>query len=414
MRWDVINELLKGRGSYLEIGVSEGRCGARISAVKKWGVDPVPRGRAVHYFDKFFTGTSDAFFGQLSAHQKFDVVFIDGLHHAEQVYRDVLNALRHLSERGVIVLHDCNPLTHLSQHVPRRQDHWNGDCWKAIAMLRVRHPELNAFVIRADEGLGIVCRARRPVQQLVLDGDPFKLVWDNLYKERERILGLVEPSVWQGALHRAEQSFSAVTAIFGGKDRLQPLRCGVRAICVTDGYAVEGWQIRALSGVSELSPRLKNRYVKVLIHKFADSDIVLYVDGSFQIVCDPTDWALTVLGSSDFAAFAHPSRRCAYDEAAACIKADRGDPNAILRQMSRYRAEGFPVRAGLHAGGILIRRMTPQVRDFGEAWWKEIRKGSERDQLSLSYVAWKTGMRIRTIPGHVYRHELFKFRGHVR
>ena len=55
--------------------------------------------------------TSDEFF---AANQfTFDIVFIDGLH--DQVAKDIENSLRVLNPGGIIVMHDCNPTTKISQ-----------------------------------------------------------------------------------------------------------------------------------------------------------------------------------------------------------------------------------------------------------------------------------------------------------
>jgi len=72
--------------------------------------------------------TSDQFFESQfmkSGVQRYDIVFIDGLHEAEQVYRDAINSLQLLNYRGTIVFHDINPC------VPG-----NGSCWKAFVYLR--------------------------------------------------------------------------------------------------------------------------------------------------------------------------------------------------------------------------------------------------------------------------------------
>ena len=87
-------------------------------------------------------------------------MFIDGLHHHEQVYRDVTNSLDGLSVSGTIVLHDCNPRNEEMQRVPRVQAEWTGDCWKAIARMRATRPDLNVSVLDTDYGLGVVQRGR--------------------------------------------------------------------------------------------------------------------------------------------------------------------------------------------------------------------------------------------------------------
>ncbi|MCK5641687.1 MAG: class I SAM-dependent methyltransferase, partial [Gammaproteobacteria bacterium] len=131
MRWDVINELLATTAEtrFLEIGVQAGLCGAKIRASRKWGVDPEPKRGAETRYDRFHRGGSDAFFASLPSAERFDVVFVDGLHHWEQVSRDVDNALRHLADGGFVVLHDCCPTSELAQRVPRETGIWNGDCW---------------------------------------------------------------------------------------------------------------------------------------------------------------------------------------------------------------------------------------------------------------------------------------------
>ncbi len=38
------------------------------------------------------------------------------------------------------------------------------------------------------------------------------------------------------------------------------------------------------------------------------------------------------------------------------------------------------------------------MKDFDRQWWQEICLGSRRDQLSLNYVLWKTGLPIAEFP----------------
>ena len=76
---------------------------------------------------------------------KFDLIFIDGLHIYDQVKKDILNSLDVLNEKGFILLHDCFPLKYLDQAVPRAQKHWNGDVWRAILESRT-YDKVNTFV----------------------------------------------------------------------------------------------------------------------------------------------------------------------------------------------------------------------------------------------------------------------------
>jgi hypothetical protein len=211
------------------------------------------------------------------------------------------------------------------------------------------------------------------------------------------------------------EPFALVTAVFGGYDPVFSLPGGVRGICFTDGEVGEGWERRKLGRKhADLSPRRKNRLVKLLIHELVDAAVVLYVDGQFKVTTDPVDWALLAASASDFGAYRHPRRACVYEEGAHCLREGRGDPDQVRAQLERYRAAGLPERSGLWGGGVLLRRMTPAVRAFGEAWWAELQAGSERDQLALGYLAWAREQSIKELPGSLYKPAFGVYRGHPR
>jgi hypothetical protein len=176
---DIINLFIEQYGytSYLEVGTRNNKCFKSINAPHKEGVDPDPVCNATHVM------TSDEYF---STHKdKFDIVFIDGLHHADQVYRDINNALNALNENGTIVCHDMNPLEEAHQKIPPETALWNGDCWKAWVRLKSTRHDLEMRVVTTDQGCGII---RRGYQPLIEYGT---LDWENLERHRERWLGLI-------------------------------------------------------------------------------------------------------------------------------------------------------------------------------------------------------------------------------
>jgi hypothetical protein len=136
-RTDLLNHLAEKYQlkRYLEIGVQVPELNFdRIKCEYKVGVDPDPKAKAT------FQMTSDEYFNKawmspdsfLSDEDKFSLIFIDGLHTAEQVKKDFENALKILSPNGFIVLHDCNPEKEEHTIVPRptQRGHWNGDIYK--------------------------------------------------------------------------------------------------------------------------------------------------------------------------------------------------------------------------------------------------------------------------------------------
>jgi SAM-dependent methyltransferase len=408
MRWDVINALLDAANGrkFLEIGVQAGVCGARVRADEKWGVDPEARAGASTGYARFFASGSDEFFAQLPADELFDVVMVDGLHHADQVERDTLNALRHLAPGGAIVLHDCNPLTEIAQRVPRATGVWNGDCWKAMARLRARG-DVDAFTINADHGVGVVRKARTVAP---LTGLPEVLTWADLEADRARLVGLVEPARW---LDRLGPPYSfgrlvVVSAIFGGRDAPLPIPAGLditEAVLFTDCVSPKdapGWRVVTCDKAAD--PRLAARRVKTLALELVDSEVLLWIDGRIRLTGVPLRRLVTeALEEAELAGFPHPWRRCAYAEALECGTLGLAPVDALADQAAAYRDEGLPENAGLWNTMVLARRNTPAMRELGRCWWEEIQRHTVRDQVSLPYLLWRDGIRPGELGPDVYR-----------
>jgi hypothetical protein len=169
-RFDVINHLLKRykrKTAYLEIGVRDPEDNYnKIESSTKYSVDP---GVESLFNSVDFKVTSDVFFEQLKKGKilnkeiKFDVIFIDGLHLAEQVKKDIDNSLQYLNIDGFIVLHDCNPPTefHASESYEYRMSpskgYWNGTTWKAFFKFR-QEKEYFSCCIDTDWGVGVISK----------------------------------------------------------------------------------------------------------------------------------------------------------------------------------------------------------------------------------------------------------------
>ena len=189
-RHDIINHLIHkfDYESYLEIGVDNGRNFSYIEAPIKWGVAPDPEA-SPRVTDRV---PSDEFFDYNL--MPFDIIFIDGLHEADQAYRDVENALKILNPHGTIVMHDCSPPSKASQTVPRIQDLWCGDVWRAWMKLRQRD-DLFMEVVNTDYGVGIIRRkedepyAVKPQPAGVED-----MTYSEFNADRAYLLNLVPPN----------------------------------------------------------------------------------------------------------------------------------------------------------------------------------------------------------------------------
>ena len=125
--WDLIISKNFKEFSYLEIGSWEGNSASyilknfktkKVFCVDVWDTNnDSPKQEERNRFESFifnlkkfkerfsfFKGTSDKFFKNNS--QKFDVIYIDGWHEANQVYKDINNSWDCLNVNGIIICDD--------------------------------------------------------------------------------------------------------------------------------------------------------------------------------------------------------------------------------------------------------------------------------------------------------------------
>lgn len=190
-RTDLLNHLAEKYNlqRYLEIGVQVPELNFdKIKCSIKIGVDPESSANATHQM------TSDVFFYNFGNDytdwhvDEFDLIFIDGLHTAEQVNKDFENALKILSPNGFIVLHDCNPLKEEHTIVPRptERGHWNGDVYRfAITIGRKMK-----FTVDIDNG----CMVVAPYSANILfqtDPQTKNISWEYFDQNRKELLNLI-------------------------------------------------------------------------------------------------------------------------------------------------------------------------------------------------------------------------------
>jgi len=187
-RHDIINYLIKRNNflNYLEIGVFAGDNIRKICAEHKDGVDPGSEGVMVPEVN--YKLTSDEFFYAIKEHDiKYDIIFIDGLHHSDQVDKDISNSLNHIVDNGFIILHDCNPLYYDMQLIPRQTIVWNGDVWKSAVKLITSRDDLTIRVVDTDFGVGII----QKLPSIHINEDFNKIDWDYFSKNKSKLLNLI-------------------------------------------------------------------------------------------------------------------------------------------------------------------------------------------------------------------------------
>jgi hypothetical protein len=180
----------------------------------------------------------------------------------------------------------------------------------------------------------------------------------------------------------------------------------VRYVCFTDqSQVVSPYQlVRVPTGTD---PRLTSRQIKITADHpaLADADVTVWHDAAFRMDSDPVRVASTVLTDCNMVAFKHPHRTQIEDEAIAIDKWGWVPMATMQAQIAAYRAEGF-TQDHITSTGLCFRRRTPQIAAFNARWWEEVARWGWRDQMSVDYALWKTGVRATYIPGH-YRNNSY-------
>lgn len=186
-RVEVLNWLIHRYGykTYLEIGTSCDWCLAQVKAENKTGVDPNPQWHGAENSHVFYYKTSDQFF-ELNQRQ-YDLIFIDGLHEKDQVYRDLTNAQKILSPGGAIVVHDTLPPNEDYQASTRC-----GETWKGVVSYRYDNPELHVATLPEEFGLTIFKQnLETREEQPFMPPRPDELDWDFFIRNKASLLNCV-------------------------------------------------------------------------------------------------------------------------------------------------------------------------------------------------------------------------------
>lgn len=149
-------------GSYLEIGLGDGVNYRSVQVDQKFGVDPTPWNPDILSEPSVYAETSDAFFAARAADLlgTLDLIYIDGLHTAEQTYRDFVNSLDYSHDDTVWLIDDVVPhdffssLPDQATALAARQAAtgsmdaaWHGDVYKVVWLIAQFHPSIDFVTI---------------------------------------------------------------------------------------------------------------------------------------------------------------------------------------------------------------------------------------------------------------------------
>lgn len=187
------------------------------------------------------------------------------------------------------------------------------------------------------------------------------------------------------------------TCVFGGYDQVfPPVRPepGVDYILLTDdpSLTVEGWR----SQLVDPHGLRGNRRYKMIGHRgLGAHDASIYVDGNIRILGSCREFASNFLGTgAALGVYRHPLRTTVQEEIDACERAGKvEDAGSMHRELEEYRADGFDDDVALIESGVIIKSHAhPALEPAMDLWWSLFERHRTRDQISLPYVLWKSGL----------------------
>lgn len=159
LRHELINKFadLFKNPRYLEIGVFNGDTFKNVSIDSKTGVDPYPQFEDNSFLGEevdFYRIESDVYFAEIAdIDRRFDLVFIDGLHTADQTLRDFTNSLHFTKDDAIIIIDDIGPRdwveamhldTWLKVSPLAGGNHgWTGDVFKLLYLIQTFFPAID-------------------------------------------------------------------------------------------------------------------------------------------------------------------------------------------------------------------------------------------------------------------------------
>ncbi len=201
------------------------------------------------------------------------------------------------------------------------------------------------------------------------------------------------------------------TAAIGETEPVRPplvVHQGAEYLCFSDRPCVAPYEW--IKVPRSTRPMWDARKIKILADhpRLRAADVTLWHDASYRLNRHLL-WVTRGLAEADLTALRH-ARRTRIEEEALCI-ARYGylTSDQALAHVARYRAAGF-LDDVLTCSGLLGRRISAEVDYFNRLWWDEAQQWGGRDQASIDYAAWASGLRVHHVPGTVRTNKYARWR----
>jgi len=172
---------------YLEIGVSTGQNFLKVDVPFKVGVDPHFHFNYIDYQQdntQLHQMTSDLYWATVCSNEKFDIIYLDGLHTFNQTFRDFCSSLAHAHDNTIWLIDDTLPIgffaaspnlrfSHYSRNLLGiKETFWMGDVFKVIFAIHDLFPSFS-YATLTGHGRTVVWKQKRT---------NFNPMWNSLKK----------------------------------------------------------------------------------------------------------------------------------------------------------------------------------------------------------------------------------------
>ena len=181
-------------------------------------------------------------------------------------------------------------------------------------------------------------------------------------------------------------------------------------VLFTDAPAPDAgvWRIRPVPFL-HADDRRSARFVKTHPHRLLGGfEIAIWMDSNIVILDDLWPLVEDFLASGlAVGAVPNPVNRSIDEEFERCRRKDKDNPGVMAEQYRKYRNEGFSEDDLSESNFMIVDLRHEKTAEFLDLWWREIDSHSKRDQLSMHYALWKSGLgwhRLMARPGNVRNH----------
>lgn len=160
------------------------------------------------------------------------------------------------------------------------------------------------------------------------------------------------------------------------------------------------------------NPRRNARMYKILSHQFINDEWSLWMDGNISLNVSPEE-IIKKYGKNDIVMFNAHDWHTLKEEVDNIVTLGKDIPENVYPQYKKYIKDGY-IDDHLTCTGCILRHHTSKVIEFNNFWWSELCAGSVRDQISVDYAIWKTGIKVSHFDGCIWNSPDFIYSPHIK